>query len=127
MTDYRTPLNKVRGSGSAKDGTEHFWRQRLTALANIPLLLFFIGFVVSMRGASQAELVAAVAHPVTALMLIAVLISGLVHMKLGMQVVIEDYVHGEGTKIICLLLNNLFAIGVGLTAVFAILKMSFGA
>lgn len=127
MTDYRTPLNKVRGSGSAKDGTEHFWRQRLTALANIPLLLFFIGFVVSMRGASQAELVAAVAHPITALMLIAVLISGLVHMKLGMQVVIEDYVHGEGTKIICLLLNNLFAIGVGLTAVFAILKMSFGA
>ena len=127
MTDFRTPLSKVRGSGSAKDGTEHFWRQRLTALANIPLLLFFIGFVVSMRGASQAELVAAVAHPVTALMLIAVLISGLVHMKLGMQVVIEDYVHGEGTKIICLLLNNLFAIGVGLTAVFAILKMSFGA
>ena len=127
MTDFRTPLSKVRGSGSAKDGTEHFWRQRLTALANIPLLLFFIGFVVSMRGASQVELVAAVAHPVTALMLIAVLISGHVHMKLGMQVVIEDYVHGEGTKIICLLLNNLFAIGVGLTAVFAILKMSFGA
>lgn len=127
MTDYRTPLNKVRGLGSAKDGTEHFWRQRLTALANIPLLLFFIGFVVSMRGASQAEVVAAVAHPVTALMLIAVLTSGLVHMKLGMQVVIEDYVHGEGAKIICLLLNNLFAIGVGLAAVFAILKMSFGA
>ncbi len=127
MTDYRTPLNKVRGLGSAKDGTEHFWRQRLTALANIPLLLFFIGFVVSMRGASQAEVVAAVAHPVTALILIAVLISGLIHMKLGMQVVIEDYVHGEGTKIICLLLNNLFAIAVGLAAVFAILKMSFGA
>ena len=127
MTDFRTPLSKVRGSGSAKDGTEHFWRQRLTAIANIPLLLFFIGFVVAMRGANQGELVSAVAHPVTALMLIAVLISGLVHMKLGMQVVIEDYVHGDGTKIICLLLNNLFAIGVGLTAVFAILKMSFGA
>lgn len=127
MTDYRTPLNKVRGLGSAKDGTEHFWRQRLTALANVPLLLFFIGFVVSMRGASQSELVAAVGHPITAVTLIAVLISGLLHMKLGMQVVIEDYVHGEGTKIICLLLNNLFAIGVGLTAVFAIFKMSFGA
>jgi succinate dehydrogenase / fumarate reductase, membrane anchor subunit len=127
MTDYRTPLNKVRGLGSAKDGTEHFWRQRLTALANIPLLLFFIGFVVSMRGASQAEVVAAVAHPVTALMLIAVLISGLFHMKLGMQVVIEDYVHSEGTKIICLLLNNLFVIAIGLITVFSILKMSFGA
>ncbi len=127
MTDYRTPLNKVRGLGSAKDGTEHFWRQRLTALANIPLLLFFIGFVVSMRGASQAELVAAVGHPITAVVLIAVLISGLFHMKLGMQVVIEDYVHGEGTKIICLLLNNLFVSAIGLITVFAILKMSFGA
>jgi succinate dehydrogenase / fumarate reductase, membrane anchor subunit len=127
MTDYRTPLNKVRGLGSAKDGTEHFWRQRLTALANIPLLLFFIGFVVSMRGASQAELVAAVGHPITAVTLIAVLISGLLHMKLGMQVVIEDYVHGEGTKIICLLFNNLFVIAIGLITVFAILKMSFGA
>jgi succinate dehydrogenase / fumarate reductase, membrane anchor subunit len=127
MTDYRTPLNKVRGSGSAKDGTDHFWRQRLTALANIPLLLFFIGFVVSMRGASQAELVAAVGHPITAVTLIAVLISGLFHMKLGMQVVIEDYVHGEGTKIICLLLNNLFVIAIGLITVFSILKMSFGA
>jgi succinate dehydrogenase / fumarate reductase, membrane anchor subunit len=127
MTDYRTPLNKVRGLGSAKDGTEHFWRQRLTALANIPLLLFFIGFVVSMRGASQAELVAAVGNPITAVTLIAVLISGLLHMKLGMQVVIEDYVHGEGTKIICLLFNNLFVIAIGLITVFAILKMSFGA
>jgi succinate dehydrogenase / fumarate reductase, membrane anchor subunit len=127
MTDYRTPLNKVRGLGSAKDGTEHFWRQRLTALANIPLLLFFIGFVVSMRGASQAELVAAVGHPITAVVLIAVLISGLFHMKLGMQVVIEDYVHGEGMKIICLLFNNLFVSAIGLITVFAILKMSFGA
>jgi succinate dehydrogenase / fumarate reductase, membrane anchor subunit len=127
MTDYRTPLNKVRGSGSAKDGTDHFWRQRLTALANIPLLLYFIGFVVAMRGASQAELVAAVGHPVTALMLIAVLISGLLHMKLGMQVVIEDYVHNEGAKVIFLLLNTMFVIAIGLITVFSILKMSFGA
>jgi succinate dehydrogenase / fumarate reductase, membrane anchor subunit len=127
MTDFRTSAKKVRGLGSAKDGTTHFWRQRMTALANIPLLLFFIGFVVSMNGASHAEMIAAVSNPLTALVLIAVLASALVHMRLGMQVVIEDYVHGEGAKIACLALNSAFTFGLGLMAIFAILKISFGA
>ena len=127
MTDFRTPAKKVRGSGSAKDGTSHFLRQRLTALANIPLLLFFIGFIISLNGANQTEVVAAVSHPVTAIALIAVMISAFIHMKLGMQAVIEDYVHAEGTKIVCLFLNTAFTFAVGLTAVFAILKISFGA
>ena len=127
MTDFRTPAKRVRGSGSAKDGTTHFWRQRLTALANIPLLLFFIGFIVSLNGASHEEVIAAVSYPLTAIALIAVLVSALIHMKLGMQVVIEDYVHGEGAKIICLFFNSIFTYGIGLTAVFAILKISFGA
>ncbi len=127
MTDFRTPAKKVRGSGSAKEGTTHFWRQRMTALANIPLMLFFIGFIVSLNGATQAEVVAAVSHPVTAIALIAVLVSALVHMKLGMQAVIEDYVHGEGAKIVSLFLNTAFTFAVGLAAVFAILKISFGA
>ncbi len=127
MTDFRTPAKKVRGSGSAKEGTSHFWRQRMTALANIPLMLFFIGFIVSLNGATQAEVVAAVSHPVTAIALIAVLVSALIHMKLGMQAVIEDYVHGEGAKIVSLFLNTAFTFAVGLAAVFAILKISFGA
>ena len=127
MTDFRTPAKKVRGYGSAKDGTDHFWRQRLTALANIPLLLFFVGFVVSLNGASHDEVLAAIAHPFTAVALIAVLASALVHMKLGMQVVIEDYIHAEGTKIILLFLNAVFTCGIGLLAVFAILKINFGA
>lgn len=127
MTDFRTSAKKVHGSGSAKDGTTHFWRQRMTALANIPLLLFFIGFVVSMNGATHAEMIAAVSSPLTALVLIAVMISALVHMRLGMQVVIEDYVHSEGTKIACLALSSAFTIAVGLIALFAILKISFGA
>lgn len=127
MTDFRTSAKKVRGLGSAKEGTTHFWRQRMTALANIPLLLFFIGFVVSMNGATHAEMVAAVSNPLTALVLITVMVSALVHMRLGMQVVIEDYVHGEGAKIICLALNSAFTFGLGLVAIFAILKISFGA
>ena len=127
MTDFRTPAKKVRGYGSAKDGTDHFWLQRLTALANIPLLLFFVVFVVSLNGASHDEVLAAIAHPFTAVALIAVLASALVHMKLGMQVVIEDYIHAEGTKIILLFLNAVFTYGIGLLAVFAILKINFGA
>jgi succinate dehydrogenase / fumarate reductase, membrane anchor subunit len=127
MTDFRTPAKRVRALGSAKDGTAHFWRQRLTALANIPLLLFFTGFIVALNGASHEEVIAAISNPLTAIALIAVLASALLHMKLGMQVVIEDYVHGEGAKIIALFLNSAFAYGVGLIAVFAILKISFGA
>ena len=127
MTDFRTPAKKVRGYGSAKDGTDHFWRQRLTAIANIPLLLFFVGFIVSLNGASHEEVLAAIAHPFTAVMLMAVLGSALLHMKLGMQVVIEDYIHAEGTKIILLFLNAVFAYGIALLSVFAILKINFGA
>lgn len=127
MTDFRTPAKKVRALGSAKEGTSHFIRQRLTALANIPLLLFFIGFVVSMNGASHAELVSAVSNPLTAMALIAVIASALVHMRVGMQDVIEDYVHSEGMKILLLFFNTAFTAGVGLITVFAILKISFGA
>jgi succinate dehydrogenase / fumarate reductase membrane anchor subunit len=127
MTDFRTPAKRVRGSGSAKDGTEHFWRQRLTAMANIPLLLFFVGFVVSLNGADHAQVIAAVSHPLTSIVLIAVMGSAFLHMKLGMQVVIEDYIHGEGAKVLLLFLNSAFAYGIGLIAVFAILKISFGA
>jgi succinate dehydrogenase / fumarate reductase, membrane anchor subunit len=90
-------------------------------------LLFFVGFIVSLNGASHEEVIAAVSHPLTAIVLIAVIGSALLHMKLGMQVVIEDYIHGEGTKIIMLFLNSTFAYGTGLIAVFAILKISFGA
>jgi succinate dehydrogenase / fumarate reductase, membrane anchor subunit len=127
MTDFRTPAKRVRGLGSAKDGTEHFWRQRLTAMANIPLLLFFVGFVVSLNGASHEDMIAAVSHPLTAIALIAVIGSAFLHMKLGMQVVIEDYIHGEGAKVMMLFLNTAFTYGVGLITVFAILKISFGA
>lgn len=127
MQDFRTSAKKVRGLGSAKEGTTHFWRQRMTALANIPLLLFFIGFVVSMNGATHSEMIVAVSNPYTALMLITVIVCALIHMRLGMQVVIEDYIHWEGTKIVCLGLNSAFTFGVGLIALFAILKISFGA
>ncbi len=122
----RTPLGKVRGLGSAKSGTEHFWHQRMTAVANIPLLIFLVYFCVSMVGATRAEMADAIANPLVALMLVFTIISVTWHMRLGMQVIIEDYVHGEGSKLICLLGNTFFSLAVALTGLFAVLKISFG-
>lgn len=122
----RTPLGKVRGLGSAKSGTEHFWHQRLTAVANIPLVIFLAWFCVSKVGADRAEMTQALTNPLVALMLVFTIISITWHMRLGMQVVIEDYIHNEGGKVICLLGNTFFSLAVALTGLFAVLKISFG-
>jgi succinate dehydrogenase / fumarate reductase, membrane anchor subunit len=126
MADLRTPLARVRGLGSAHGGTEHFWQQRLTAVANIPLVLFLIGLLVSLNGAGHATVRAALANPFVALMLALALLSILYHMRLGMQVIIEDYVHGEGMKIALIMLNTFFAIAVGVASLYALVKLAFG-
>ncbi|CZT33350.1 succinate dehydrogenase, hydrophobic membrane anchor protein [Rhizobium sp. 9140] len=123
--DMRTPLGKVRGLGSAKEGTDHFWRQRLTAVANVPLLTFFAIFMMTYAGAPHADVVAALANPFVAVVMALVVISALTHMRIGMQVIVEDYVHAEGIKIVLLMLNTFFAIAVGGLCLFAILKLAF--
>mgnify|MGYP001214781287 FL=1 len=122
----RTPLGRVRGLGSAKEGTDHFWRQRLTAVANVPLILFFVGLVVSLNGASYAEVRETLANPLVALLTLFILASALYHMKLGMQSIIEDYIHGEGLKIVLVMLNIFFPIVIGAVSLFALLKIAFG-
>lgn len=125
--DFRTPLSRVNGLGSAKSGTTHFWHQRLTALANIPLALFFVGLVAALHDQPYEVVRASLASWPVALGLLALIGAGLIHMRLGMQVIIEDYVHSEFTKILCLALNSFFTAAIGLASVFAILKMAFAA
>jgi succinate dehydrogenase / fumarate reductase membrane anchor subunit len=122
----RTPLGEVRGLGSAKEGTGHFVRQRLTALANVPLILAFIAILISVQGESHASVVETLSSPLVAVIMLAVILSAIIHMRIGMQVIIEDYIHGEGLKILCLAANTMFAAAMGLLSVFALLKIAFG-
>ncbi len=126
MSDFRTPLGKVRGSGSARDGTEHFWRQRLTAIANVPLVLFFVGLLISLNGEGYDTVREALADPLVTVLMILMIGSAFYHMRLGMQVIIEDYVHGEGNKLALLILNTFFTVLMAALSVFALLKIAFG-
>ncbi|MEM6615697.1 MAG: succinate dehydrogenase, hydrophobic membrane anchor protein [Pseudomonadota bacterium] len=126
MADMKTPLNRVRGLGSAKEGTDHFWVQRLTAVANIPLVIFFAFSIVSLSGAPYADVTAYFGNPIVTVLMLLVVLSVVWHMRLGMQVVIEDYVHSELTKFALMMGNTFFCIFVGLASAVALLKISFG-
>lgn len=122
----KTPLGQVLGLGSAKAGTEHWWQQRVSAIAGIPLVVFLIIYLLAYRGASRAEIVASMHNPFVAI-LMGLTIANLVwHMRLGLQVVIEDYVHTDHTKYALLLLNTFFAVVMAVAGLYAILKMSIG-
>jgi succinate dehydrogenase / fumarate reductase, membrane anchor subunit len=121
-----TPLKRVRGLGAARHGTETFWRQRMTAVANVPLVIFLILSIVTHIGASYDDVHAYVAQPVVALLLLALVISAAIHMRIGLKEIIEDYVQGEGAKVVAILLATFFAIGVALACTFALVKISLG-
>ncbi|MFQ5660855.1 MAG: succinate dehydrogenase, hydrophobic membrane anchor protein [Gammaproteobacteria bacterium] len=121
-----TPLAKVRGLGSAKQGTHHWWYQRLTALVLIPLSLWFIGSLVTMVPGDYAAAIQWIRSPFNAVLLILFLISLFYHAQLGIQVVIEDYIDPEWQKITDIILVKFLALFAGLTSVMAVLKIFLG-
>ena len=122
----RTPLARVRGLGSARSGTGHFWHQRLTALANVPLTIGFVIILVSLLGRGHATVVGTLGSPLVAIVMLLFVGSITYHMKIGMQVIIEDYVHDERFKFAALVGNTFFAIMVAAAAGYALLKLSSG-
>ena len=125
-SSLRTPLARVRGLGSAKSGTGHFWLQRVTAVANLILTVIFTGIIVALVGKPYPAAITLLSHPLVAILMLLFIVSGCIHMRIGMQVVIEDYIHGEGLKIAAVMANTFFAIAIGAACVFALLKLSFG-
>lgn len=126
-SSMRTPLKKVRHLGSAHEGADHFIMQRLTGAAMVVLGLFLVWLIAHLAGADYATVRANLRNPFISLGLLLLMVTGCLHMRLGMQVIIEDYVHGEGSKIVLLALNTVFAVLVATASIFAILKLSFGA
>ena len=122
---FRTPLGRVRGLGSAKDGTGHWWMQRLTALALVPITVWFVISVIGMAGASYAEFSAWLANPLVAGLVLILIAATFYHAVLGLQVVVEDYLHNEGVKIATLLVIKAAAVLLGLTAALSVLRLLF--
>jgi succinate dehydrogenase / fumarate reductase membrane anchor subunit len=123
----RSQLGRARGMGSAKSGTHHWWAERATAVALIPLTLWFIYAIIHMAGQPQVVLQHWVAHPVNTVLLLALVAMTFHHMQLGLQVVMEDYIGNKKLQSACILLNKAVAVLLGLLCVVSILRMAFTA
>lgn len=123
----RTPLAKVRGLGAAKEGTDHFWKQRVSAVSNILLTIFFVWLMAKLAGADYATVKKTLQKPAVSIGLLLTILSITYHMRLGMQMVIEDYVHSEGRKILSLMANTFFCAAIAIASIFAVMKLAFGA
>ena len=123
---YRSPLGRARGLGSAREGAGHWWAQRLTAVALVPLCLWFVIGLVGVIGADHEAVLEWISQPLTSSLLVVLIVAAFHHAQLGLQVVIEDYVHHEGLKIASIMAVKFAAILLGLWAVFSVLSIAFG-
>jgi succinate dehydrogenase / fumarate reductase, membrane anchor subunit len=126
VKSMRTPLGRVRNLGASHSGTADFWRQRVTAVAMVLLILPVIGVVMMMLGSNHAGAAQILGSPLIAIILLLFIVASTWHMKIGMQVVIEDYIHGEKLKLVAIIANNFFSFAVALASIYAILKLSSG-
>jgi succinate dehydrogenase / fumarate reductase membrane anchor subunit len=125
MSDFRTPLKRARGAGSAREGVGHWWAQRITAIALAPLSIWFVWLTASLTGAEYEVVRAAFAHPINAALTIAFVWSLFHHGQLGLQVVIEDYVHPRSLELTMLVLIRFSAFLAALAATIAVLRLVF--
>jgi len=125
-SSMRTPLGRVRNLGASHSGTGDFWRQRLTAVAMTLLIIPVLVIVMMLLGRNQAGAAQILGQPPIAIILLLFIIASTWHMKIGMQVVIEDYLHHEKLKLVSIMANNFFCFAVALASIYAILKLSSG-
>ena len=121
----RTPLARIEGLGAAHTGTLHFWRQRLTAVALIPLSVWFVASALAYVGAEQGAVAAFFAIPLNAILMFLLIVAAIYHMSLGLQVIIEDYIHREGLKIALLALSRGASWVIGAACAYALFRMAF--
>ncbi|MEX0954589.1 MAG: succinate dehydrogenase, hydrophobic membrane anchor protein [Rhizobiaceae bacterium] len=126
MTEMRTPLRKARGLGSARDGTMHFWRLRVSSVVLVPLSFFAVGLVLALFGQGYEATRATLGQPAVAILLALFITISLEHMRLGMQEIIADYIHSELLKVVLLMLNTVFSVLVGAASLFALARLAFG-
>jgi succinate dehydrogenase / fumarate reductase, membrane anchor subunit len=122
----RTPLARAKGLGAAGHGVEHWWIHRVTAVSNIPLIISFVAIVATLAGRPYNDAIRIISHPLVAILLSLTVISVANHMRLGMALPIEDYIHQKGYKLAALIANNFFAAVIAVICLYSILKISFG-
>ena len=122
-----TQLGRVRGLGTAKSGTGHWWQQRVTAISNLVLMTWFIVSLVRLPDLEYQTMIAWLRQPIAAIPLLLLIASVFYHFRLGVQVMLEDYIHHEGNKVLAMMLLNFYVVALAFTAVFSVLKIAFGA
>ena len=121
-----TPLSRVRGLGSARSGAHHWWLERLSSVAALVLFVWFIVSILRLPSLNYASVTGWLAQPLAAVPMLLLIVTTFWHLKMGLQVIVEDYVHEEGLKLFAIVLLNFFAIGGGALAFFSVLKIAFG-